>query len=318
MTGRTAPALLAALLALAACGTASAPRTGQATATATPAPTATPSPPEQTPSPAPTPAPPAGLAACPDARPFSALTVLAHPPMHADDLLAMPDGTLWATDPDAGLIVHLGARGQVLQRLEDPLAPEGVVRLADGRIVIAQQLAGRLVTMRPPSPALTALFSLPPHGAAEGVDGLGYDAAGDRILIPDSPHGTLLALPASRGAATRLATGLGRPVGVAVAPDGSILVAVEGPRGLLRVPAAGGAATPLGTLSQLDDVVIAGSLAYATQVVSGHLFAIDPATGASRILVTGIGSAQGLAALPDGRLAIADSRTGTIATIAPC
>jgi hypothetical protein len=112
---------------------------------------------------------------------------------------------------------------------------------------------------------------------------------------------------------------MGRDVAATVGPDGAIYVAVEGDHGLLRVPPAGGAALPVGAgLAQLDDVITVGALLYATLLVTGEVVAIDPTTGAFRVLATGIGAAQGLSLLAGGRLAVADSTTHVIATVATC
>jgi len=270
-----------------------------------------------TPNPATTSASPATLAACPAPRPLSALTVLARPPIRPDDLLTLPDGTLWVSDPDSGVILHLDAGGRVLQRIVLGQAPEGMVALGDGRIVLAEQTPNRLVTFTPPATATTTLITLPPRGAAEGVDGIGQVPGSGDVLVPDSPHGTLLRVTAG-GAATQLASDLGRDVAATVGPDGAIWVAVEGAHGLVRVPAAGGAAQPVGNLAQLDDVVSAGGLLYVTALSAGEVVAVDPGTGADAVLVTGIGSAQGLALLGDGRLAVADSSSGLIAVLDPC
>ena len=176
----------------------------------------------------------ATLAGCPASRRISALPVLARPSISPDDLLAMADGSLWISDPVSGGIVHVDSGGRQLQRIDPGQAPEGMVALGDGRIVLAEQTPNRLVTFTPPATATTTLLTLPARGASDGVDGIGLDAAGGRILVPDSPHGTLLALPVAGGSAQRLATGLGRDVGAAIGPDGAVWVVVEGNRGLWR------------------------------------------------------------------------------------
>lgn len=287
-------------------------------ATAASAPTATAGP--ATPGPTATAAPAATLAGCPAPRPVSALPVLARPPISPDDLLALPDGSLWASDPVSGAIVHLDSGGRLLQRIDAGEAPEGMVAAGDGRIVLAEQTPNRLVTLTPPATATATLLTLPPRGAADGVDGIAPGAVSGTVLVPDSPHGTLLGVSSADGTARQLASGLGRDVGAAVGPDGAVWVAVEGQRGLWRVPAGGGTARPVGSLSELDDVVSAGGLLYATALVAGEVVAVDPRTGGDAVLVTGMSadSAQGLTVLPDGRLAVADSAAGRIATVQPC
>ncbi|HSP65724.1 MAG TPA: hypothetical protein VLO10_05995, partial [Candidatus Deferrimicrobium sp.] len=279
----------------------------QGTATSTPSPTAasTGAPTSASVSPS---ASPRGLAACPPARPLASLTALARTDISPDDLLAMPDGTLWVTDPDSGHIEHLSSDGHVLTSIVDAQAPEGMVAVG-GWIILAEQTPNRLVGFTPPNTARSAVLSLPPRGSAQGVDGIGFDSASGLLLIPDSPHGTLLTATVDGTVVRTMATGLGRPVAAAAAPDGAIWVAVEGGRGLLRVPAAGGSATAVRgrDLTQLDDIILAGSLLSATSLTTNPVVAIDPQTGADRVLVTGGHALQGLAILSDGRLAVADS-----------
>ena len=264
----------------------------------------------------PTPGPP--LASCPAPQAATSLTAFAHTDLSPDDLLAMPDGSLWVTDPDGGVVEHLAPGGSRLLRFADREAPEGMVALGT-EIVLAEQRTNRLVTFMPPATSpLAPLVALPSPGSQEGVDGIGDDPSNGRLLVPDSAHGTLLSVSADGTQTTVLASGLGRDVDAAVGPDGAIWVAIEGSRGLARVPPAGGAWTAVGGLAQLDDLVTVGPLLYATLVDAGELVAIDPASGADRVLVTGIGSAQGLALLADGRLALADSTRRVIDVVSPC
>jgi streptogramin lyase len=258
----------------------------------------------------------AGLAACPAPRPFSAVPVFARGLGAPDDLLVLSDRTVWVSDPLHGTLRHLSTGGRVLQTIDDPEAPEGMVVLPDGRMIVAEQRQNRLVAFRPPDTRRTTVLTLPTQGTGLGVDGIKYDPKGARILIPDSPHGTLLAWPVAGGRATVLARDLGRAVDAAIGPDGATYVTAEATAGLLRI--SGGRAEPLGHIVQADDVVSAGGLLYVTLIDSGEVVAVDPSTGSHRALVSGIGAAQGLAVLADGRLAIADSNRGTIAIVAAC
>lgn len=254
---------------------------------------------------------------CPAARPLVALRVLARPPLRPDDLAVAPGGELWVSDPDGGHLARLDAAGRVLTLLGDPRGPEGIGVVDGGRLVLAEQKPNRLVTLRPPDPAVTELVALPPAGGRMGVDGIALDAARRRVLIPDSAAGALRALPLDGGPMVTLATGLGRAVGAAPAPDGSVYVAAEASPGLLRVDP-GGRVTAVGRLGDLDDVVLAGGLLYVTALGGHSVLAVDPAGGGDRTLATGLGEPQGLALLPDGRLAAADSPSGLIVAIDTC
>lgn len=265
-------------------------------------------------------APPASssdpLASCPPARPLGTLAAAAVFTA-ADDVAAAADGSLWLSDARS-LLEHVSAGGAVLQRISDSRAPEGIVVLADGTLVVAEQQADRVVRLDPSTRSERTLIQLTPRAGAEGVDGIGLDAAGSAVLVPDSANGTLLEVSLGSGAVTKLASGLGRPVDAAALPDGSLLVAVENAAGLLHVPAGGGAATPLGDVTQADDVVVAGSVAYVTSLTGDDVTAVDPSTGRAAELVTDDEMPQGLALLPGGRLAVTNSSTGLIATFAGC
>jgi hypothetical protein len=136
------------------------------------------------------------------------------------------------------------------------------------------------------------------------------------LLVPDSPNGALLTATLG-GAVSTLASGLGRPVGAA-AIGGIVVVAAENSTGLYRVPVAGGSALPLSAVSQADDAIASGALVYVTSLGTREVLAVDPVTGLSRVLVTGIDMPQGVALLAGGRLAVADSASGSIAIFAGC
>ena len=258
-----------------------------------------------------------GLDRCPPARPLATLTILARPPLRPDDLAVATEGGLWVSDPDGGHLARVDPAGHQAVRIDDPRGPEGIGVLGDGRLVLAEQRPNRLVTLRPPDPAVTELVTLPPAGGRLGVDGIALDPARRRVLVPDSAAGAVRALPLDGGPMVTLATGLGRAVGAAAAADGSVYVAAEASPGLLRVDPAGGV-HPVGRLGDLDDVVLSGGLLYVTALADHSVLAVDPARGGDRTLATGLGEPQGLAVLPDGRLAAADSTSGLIVAIDAC
>jgi hypothetical protein len=86
------------------------------------------------------------------------------------------------------------------------------------------------------------------------------------------------------------------------------------------VPGGGGQASAVGgtEVTQLDDLVAARGLLYATSLTTHDLIAIDTSSGATRVLVTGVASPQGLALLDTGQLAVTDSTSRVIATVTPC
>jgi DNA-binding beta-propeller fold protein YncE len=269
---------------------------------------------------APSPSPSApGLESCPAPQPESALAVLARPGGAPDDLAPTGDGGLWISDESNGRITRLDAHAAVTLRIIDPRGPEGIVPRPDGTLIVAEQIPDRVVLLRPPSAVPTSvLVQLQPVSGRAGIDSVEVDAAGGRLLIPDSARGALRAAPAQGGSVTTLASGLGRPVDAAVGPDGAVYVAAENAPGLTRVPASGGPAVAVGSLVNLDDVLPVGRLLYVTDMADGTVRAVDPSSGDDRTLVTGIAQPQGLARLDDGRLALSDSSRGLVAAFSPC
>ena len=308
-SGHGAPALL-----LIACVTAAltACSSGGSVAHGVPSPPSS-SPPSQSST---TPVPTADLlSGCAPPLAFSSLPVIAHVP-GADDLAAAPDGSLWVDDAQRTL-VHVSSSGSVLQRIDDPRAPEGIVALPDGSLLLAEQAPDRIVRLQPATMSLSVVLQLTPRTGQEGVDGIAYDPASNMLLIPDAPNGTLLELALDGGAPTRLASGLGRPVGAATSGDGGLVVAAEDSTGLFHV-AAGGAVTRVDGVTQADDVIVSGGLAYVTSLSTRQLIAVDIAAGRSRVLVTGDQDPQGLTRLPDGRLALSDSSAGAVVSLRGC
>jgi sugar lactone lactonase YvrE len=265
---------------------------------------------------------PAGsaLSGCP-AAPAAARSLPALYRHGQPDDLAVDGTTLWVSDVGAGTLTRVALAGTVLATLRGLHAPEGVVPRADGSLLVAEQSGNRVIRIGPNDARRSTFVQLsPPDAGAEGLDGIATDAAAARLLVPDSPHGFLLsAALESDPPLARLATGLGRPVGVVAIGD-MIYVAAENPspRGLLRIPAGGGNATPLGAFSQLDDVAAAGGILYATDLGAHALRAVDPSSGAQRVIATGLPQPQGLAVLPDGRLAVADSAIGAVLLVDAC
>lgn len=106
------------------------------------------------------------------------------------------------------------------------------------------------------------------------------------------------------------------PVGVAVAPDGRVLVA-DFDNGKLRAVDASGSATTVyhdPGFSRPFAIAVSGSTTYVATdndpagghgPMTGTLWAID-ATGTARVVAMRIGRPRGIAVLSDGRLAVAD------------
>jgi len=236
----------------------------------------------------------------------------------ADDIAAQSDGTLWVSEPAAGMVTHISSAGEVLARVVDPETPEGVVALDDGRLLVAEQTSDRIVVLHPPSPERATLIQLTPRPGVDGVDGLGFDPENRLVLVPDSAQGRLLSIAVDGGRPSVVASDLGRAVGAAVSPEGDLAVAVEAASGLVLVNRNSGAATAVTGISQADDVVAAGPLLYVSSLEAHEILAVDPGSRRFQVLVTDVDMPQGLASLPGDRLAVIDSTTGSVALVPAC
>ena len=257
------------------------------------------------------------LASCPAQVAFSALTTIAHV-TGADDVTAQSDGTLWISDAGGGMITHLSSAGDVLARVADPNTPEGLVALDDGRLLIAEQAADRIVVAHPASTARSTLLQLTPRAGLDGVDGLGFDPADRLLLVPDSAQGHLITVGLGGGTPSLVASGLGRVVGAAFSPDGSIAVAAEANAGLVLVKPAGGATEVIPGIAEADDVVASGALLYVSSLAAHEILAVDPASQHFQVLVNHVQTPQGIAVLPPGRLAVTDSSSGRVVLVPAC
>ena len=126
-------------------------------------------------SPSPRPSPtPGALRACPagasaPAGPQALLSNLPAP----DDLAFDNDGRLLFGDIKAGTVSALGIDGSV-QRIADGLrVPEGIVVLANGEILVAEQARNRIVAIDPASRAVRQWRALANRTGQEGIDGIG-------------------------------------------------------------------------------------------------------------------------------------------------
>jgi len=263
-------------------------------------------------------APDAPLTSCPASQPISSLPVFTRTALNRipDDLTIDGDGNVWVGIEVQGRIFEYAPDGSLRQDLADPNGPEGIIVTPTATVVADQTQSS--VDRLDSAGQLVPFLKLPNTHRRLPVDGLGFDAQRQLLLVPNSPEGTLLVTPLTSARPRLLSSGLGRPVAAAVGADGSIYVAAESRAGLLRVPRNGGPARRVGRISNLDEVVTVRGLLYTTGAGDGTVRAVDPKTGASAVLVTGGHMLQGLAALPDGQLLVISSATHTISVVRTC
>lgn len=176
-----------------------------------------------------------------------------------DDLVFDRKGHLLFSNPHNGTINRLNADGSVTVLLNGLNAPEGLVVLSDGTLIIAEQGFNRILTMGPGALSPKVLRQLPglPSTAhcKDGVDGIAFDATTNTLIIPDSPSGEVYRLSLDGKTLIPLATGIVRPVGAAVDVQGNIYITDECGGALWRITPAG-QKTQFGNFGMLDDVSI--------------------------------------------------------------
>lgn len=227
-----------------------------------------------------------------------------------DDITVNAKGDLIWGDLARGTLQQLSG-GRITTLARGLSVPEGVVALPDGAIVVAEQGRDRVVRIDRGG-TRSVLVTLRPVAGQEGVDGLGWDARSGRVLIPDSPRGTLLSVRPDGQDLRTIVQRLGRPVDAVPDTHGNILVPDEHLGTLVAV-------TPYGTivhrgaLSTPDDVAVdrAGRV-WITTLGDGGLWTIDPGATAPRRVLGGLANPQGLTLDRCGDPIVVDQNTAHI------
>jgi hypothetical protein len=314
---RTGPAVLVVTV-LFACGGTAPAITPVSRVSPTPATTPTPSA-SATPAPTTSTVPVTQLLTkCPAPRAFSSLTRFSSV-ADAREIDVASDGSVWVSTGARGVIAHLSSTGAAMASYNEQ-SPTGVVALPNGDVLFADQSADRIVQLNTSTLAISTFLQLTPHAGQPNVEGLGVDSANSLLLVPDTAQGQLDSVPFAGGEATVLASGVAQPVDAAVGPGSVIEVSSSSlVPGLLSVPQGGGAATPYKTvLLHLGAVVVRGLLIYFTAPPSKRVYAFNPATGNTAVLVTAIPNPLGLGLLGNGELVVSDATSGTLATFHTC
>jgi len=153
---------------------------------------------------------------------------------------------------------------------------------------VADQLHARVVALT--DIGMRTVLQLQPVASGENLDGISSDLKGTGLVVPDSPHGTVLFVDTG-GHVTGRVGGFSRPAGAAPDADlGGYLIADENASAVFELK--NGRVTRLaGGLPGVDDAV---------RTQNGHLLAILPGAGrlldvtSGRNLATGLRNPQGL------------------------
>jgi streptogramin lyase len=187
--------------------------------------------------------------------------------------------------------------------------PFGLVVEADGRLLVADGTANRLLRVDPARGRIDAVTGTQlgrPLEVARAADGTIYAVAGERLHRID---------PAS-GQATLVTSALDGPTSVAVAPSGELYVAEYGSR-ISRVDPATGAVTTV-VASGVDrphgvEVGPDGRI-YVGDTYNGAVKRVE-ADGSLTTLASGLATPTGLAVTADGAVLVVEHGSGAVTRI---
>jgi len=186
-----------------------------------------------------------------------------------DDLIFDQQGHLLFSDFYNGTVSRVNSDGSVTQILSGVAGPEGLVALADGTLIIAEQRTNRILSLAQGTHSPAILRNLPGTPSAapckDGVDQIAFDATTQTLIVPDSPIGKVYRMGLDGKTLTLLASGIVRPVGAAVDAQGTIYVADE-------CGAAVWSITPAGKTTRIDGFGMPDDVAFDQH---GNLLVID-------------------------------------------
>jgi sugar lactone lactonase YvrE len=217
----------------------------------------------------------------------------------SDDIAVATDGTVYIGDESGGkLSAWSPSTGQVKLISSKLSHPEGIVVL-QGFLVVCEQGKNQLSRINPSDGSVTLFRDLPNSTANLGVDGLAFDPTNPSIVVPDSPHGTLLRVSLDGAAATPISVAsvrqppFMRPTGAFVRSDGTLLVADENGGDIVLLRSDGTLQTLVTGLNGPDDVVgdDQGNV-YVNSVGDGVLHRLQETTHGE--LITGLKEPHGL------------------------
>ncbi len=226
-----------------------------------------------------------------DLRTGAVAVFIDSPHGESDDVAVGPAGT-----PAAGIVAWTAQRSGEIRAQRPGGRPEVLMRNVPRVNPIAFNAAGRLFTAQVGAGddtlwELDPLAARPPRriASAQGrLNGFAFGPDG-RLYAPQFGTDRLVAIDIESGARTTIATGLGAPAAVKVAPNGDVYSVDYLSGDLWRTVPATGQSAKLTTLpAPLDSLVLApAGKIILSSAADSSLFVFDPASAALRTLVRG-------------------------------
>ena len=242
----------------------------------------------------------AQISACPALPAPSSPQAVARNLGGPDDLAFDAQGRLLFSDVNSGSVSAVHADGSIEKLVANLSEPEGILPLPDGRLLVAEQGKNRIVAIDATTHAPILWRAFPNRTANAGIDGIGPLIAPNsssallhagEVIVPDSPNGVIYSVTQDGSKATRIASGLSRPVGAASDQGGRLLVADEG--GWLWASDPG--LHRLASLATPDDVLVASDGNIFVNTLGDNAIHELDRQGHKLTTYTGIGQPQGIA-----------------------
>ena len=199
-----------------------------------------------------------------------------------DELYLGADGTVLVGEHGSGHLAQVGGAIRFKRLPQVVPEAEGIAQIGT-TIYVADQFHARVVALSGNS--VRTIIQLRPDPAGLNLDGIASN--GSYLVIPDSPHGTVLFVDTSGHVLARQG-GFNRPAGVwanATGQGGLYLVADENANAVYELHNAGGFSKLAGNLPGVDDVV---------RDFDGHVLVTLPGLGVVRDVTAGTNIARGL------------------------
>jgi DNA-binding beta-propeller fold protein YncE len=201
-----------------------------------------------------------------------------------DDLLYLAaDGTVLVGEHGNGHLTIVGGPSRLRRLPQVVPEAEGIAQIGT-TIYVADQLHNRVVELT--AGGVRTVIQLQPDPNGLNLDGIAGNGA--QLIVPDSPHGTVLFVDPSSGHVTKRLGGFGRPAGVWANPRGQAgpyLIADENANAVYALQNAGGFYKLAGNLPGVDDVV---------RDSRNHVLVTLPGLGILRDVTSGANVAVGL------------------------
>jgi hypothetical protein len=224
-----------------------------------------------------------------------------------DDLLYVPsDGSVLVGEHGDGHIARITAPGKLSRLPQVVPEAEGIAELGD-TIYVADQYDARVVQLT--DTGVKTLIQLQPVPTGENLDGISADDNGTGLVVPDSPHGTVLFVDSS-GHVTATVGGFSRPAGSWAEPGG-YLIADENAGAIFEIK--GGHLTRIaGGLPGVDDALRLSDQ-HVLGILPGYGRLVDVSTG--RNVASGLRNPQGLDLTGAGDVLVTESDSGRVLLI---